>query len=245
LRVATCLSCRYLSVVSLLDHLCMPSMNLYIYVYGTCNRFLCMTYMFLYIFMCICCCGTSKSGKKKIWATIRRGQCRRRRDDHSVSDKPYAEGQAIGTGYPLRRRQCRRRIAPLRPPSRRHVSIYAEGKAVGVCPSWRLAWRLPWAAMPRASTPRVPRAVGIGPVRRGPPIRRGSARLRRGRSTPRRYADGCPRRIIRRRLCCIRRGSKAVGNVLDSCSLHWSHGNRVPYEPLANMSRTRSCPACN
>jgi hypothetical protein len=61
-------------------------------------------------------------------------------------------------------------------------------------------------------------AVGIGPVRRGLLIRRGSARLRRGRSTPRLYTDGCPRRIIRQRQCSVRRGSKAVGVLLDSCS---------------------------
>jgi hypothetical protein len=39
--------------VSRLDHLCMASMNLYIFVYGTCNEFMCMACMNLYVFLCI------------------------------------------------------------------------------------------------------------------------------------------------------------------------------------------------
>jgi hypothetical protein len=127
LCVATPLSCRYLSVVSLLDHLCMPSTNLYIYVYGTCNRFLCMAYMFIYIFMCICCSGTCNSGNKFFfWATIRRGQCRRRRGCHMPMVK------AMPRGWPSA-----------------YSPSYAEGEAVGVCPSWRRAELLPCAPIRR------------------------------------------------------------------------------------------------
>jgi hypothetical protein len=87
LHVDTCvllLVCFTLCVVSLLDHLCMPSMNLYISVYGTCNGFLCMASMNLSIFMCICSYETSKTAKLK------------------KSGTPYVEGIAVGVWLTIR-----------------------------------------------------------------------------------------------------------------------------------------------
>jgi hypothetical protein len=76
--------------------------------------------------------------------------------------------------------------------------------------------------------PRVSPAVGIGLIRRRLPLCRGLIRLCRGRYTLRRYADGCPRRIIRRRHSAIRRGLKAIGKWLHSYS-GWSRTATAAY----------------
>jgi hypothetical protein len=53
---------------------------IYIFVYGTCNEFMCMACINLYIFLSICTVENSKTAnKKKTGAPIRRGQGRRRR----------------------------------------------------------------------------------------------------------------------------------------------------------------------
>jgi hypothetical protein len=79
LHVDTCvLLLVCFTCVSRLDHLCMASMNLYIFVYGTCNEFMCMACMNLYVFLCICSCQNSKIANKK------------------KSGPPNAEGNAIG-----------------------------------------------------------------------------------------------------------------------------------------------------
>jgi hypothetical protein len=70
----------------------------------------CVWHICFYIYLCAFAAMEPANLEKKIWATIRRGHCRRRRGDHSGSDKPYAEGQAVGTGHPLRRGQCHRRM---------------------------------------------------------------------------------------------------------------------------------------
>jgi hypothetical protein len=69
-----------------------------------------MAYMFLYIFMCILCCGTSKSARKK------------------NSGPPYAEGIAVGVEVTI---VARISPTPRAMPSAQ-ATLYAEGYAVGV-----------------------------------------------------------------------------------------------------------------
>jgi hypothetical protein len=101
---------------------------------------------------------------------------------------------------------------------RGHVSRYAEGIAVGVATT-PFALRRPSTDLRRGPLCRELRsAIGIGLIRRGSALRRRPYALRRGRSTPTSYAEGCRRRIVRRGHIPIRRRPEALGIELDSCS---------------------------
>jgi hypothetical protein len=78
---------------------------IYISVYGTCNGFLCMTSMNLYIFMCICSCETRKYKQKKISGILYAdGIAVGVVMTKMVSDPSYAKGLAVGVspGYGCR-----------------------------------------------------------------------------------------------------------------------------------------------
>jgi hypothetical protein len=61
------------------------------------------------------------------------------------------------------------------------------------------------------------KAVGID-YAEGSSYADGQKELRRGASTPRGYAEGSPRRRLRRRQLSLRRGLLAVGVSWNSCS---------------------------
>jgi hypothetical protein len=62
------LPCWYLCVLLVCRDLIMYEF-IYIFVYGTCNEFMCMACMNLYVFPCICTVKNSKTAKKKNMCT--------------------------------------------------------------------------------------------------------------------------------------------------------------------------------